>query len=232
LDQPLADRFNALEETWVDPVVALAKSSLKVTSPKLQDESLASGMKAGLEISGQLITGLPGAVLKLVSVDERMVAILSRGGGEAATLLDVESKSSSSVESHRIGLPDGTSLHVSATSDASRLHLLRTSGEGTSVSSEFQKGEEGYDLTGFSLRSQADATIGANGINTDRPTTYVSQSDDIRSRSARTSGKGSELSSKPLYSDDYQAIESNLATLDELEAGARTVWTELGILKT
>jgi hypothetical protein len=229
VDQATADRFNKLEAHGVDMAVNLAKVAMKVSAPKVHDQNLSSVMQSGLEISGLMIPGIPGAVLKLVSVDDQTVAILSKGQEGKPELLEVESRKQSSLTSHIVSLPDGSDLHLSATSDAESLHLQRSLGK-ASISTEYQAGEKGYELAGFSF-SHSDqgylASIGGMGLNTEQPATFVSQADGQRSRSARTEQGVSELSSKPLYSDDYQAIESNQATLESLEDAARAVWQDL-----
>jgi hypothetical protein len=233
--QDTADRFNALETDWIVPCVDLAKSTLKVSSPKLQDKAMDKRMEAGLEISGHLLTGIPGAILKLVSIDGQTMALLSKEGDQAATPLDVKTELLNSSTMTVITLPDNNTLLLTGLSDqADKLGFSRSLGSKTSLDTWFEMGEQGYELASFSMelsgKNSLDA-IGAEQLNTEQPSSYVVKYDGQRGRWARTvDGASSTISSKPRYTDDYQAIESDQATLDSLEDSARAVWADIGYI--
>lgn len=219
-DQSLVDKFRSLDSNYINGMVEGIGKGVKVSVPLIHDGNLADTLKAGLEVSGQLVTGIPGAVLKLISINDKTVAVLFPKGSEGAKMLDVDSKRQASLTNHTVTLPDGSELYISATSDARKIHLHR-SVDDASLSTEFEKSEKGYQLAGLTLsRDSTNATLSATGLNTDNPESYLSQSDALKHRVAKTTRDSAEVSSKPRYTDDFQAMESAHATLDKLtEAG-------------
>lgn len=224
VDQKAVDQYQSLQRNFLDGTLHSVKRSVKVSTPQSAGADFSSTLRSGLEVSSQLITGVPGAVLKLTSVNDQTVAILVTRGQRQPQLLDVKSTETSAQTSHAVTMPDGSELFIAAKPDASKILLHRTVGD-TSLDSEFVRGEEGYQLAGYQLsRTSSKASLGASGLQTDHPEVYLTQRDGERFREARTTPERAQVTSKPRYNGEFVAMESVHTTLGELQKAAQSVY--------
>ena len=112
--------------------------------------------KIGLEVSGECLTGIPGAVLKLSRGENGAEASITKPGGEAENL---PTKRNGEYEGagYIVGLPDGTSLSIGGQN--SRLDLNRNDQLGNSVSVGMKESGTGLSLSRISASTEGYGNI-------------------------------------------------------------------------
>jgi hypothetical protein len=214
-----------LFERWVDPATYIAQTRLSLSSAAPQ-RNLRAGLEAGLELSGRLLTGAAGFTLKLFCIDGQVAAVL---GGDKPQVLNVREQDTFLL----IDLPDQSKLYMSTSKDNSGILCIR-SGLGASTSAVFESDDEQYNLSGFRLAHHKpgfDAILGAENLLREQPESWIATScpEGMR-RLNRIQGAPPTLVFEPNPLPESSDNPLHKADVCHLDAAARTIWEELGLI--
>jgi hypothetical protein len=198
-------------DRWLEPTARSVKEQVSLTRLMVEP---------GLEVTGRLLTGIPGAMLRLTWWE---------GGTQAALLwpkgkieeLPVSKRQEWEQDQSRVHLPDGTDLLVLR--DSFRVEMSRST-NGLSFQSGFQLGLDlRYSMTDFELGCRDEnflsgASIGGDRLNSEQPRAWVKHASHVRSRALYATGQ-----ERPILFAPGASNVPVQETLAELDAAARTV---------
>jgi hypothetical protein len=143
-------------------------------------------MMDGLEITGKLVTGLPGAILRLTWSDGTTKASLFGQGGDRQNL-KFQERNEWGQHQCRVDLPDGTDLLV-LRDPSLRIELTRFVGENGCKAGFEPDLDGGLRMTDFELSHRVDFagtrwSLGGDSFESKRPRTWLTSSSESRSHS-------------------------------------------------
>jgi hypothetical protein len=132
-----------------------------------------------------------------------------------------------------VDLPDQTTLHLSTSNDYSGIYCGRY-GNGPSASVIFEPDGAGYAVDGFRLGSHGpnqSAILGAQNLLHERSESWIFTASPEGTRGlTMSSGDPPTFIVKPTPASGASDIDGRQAELSRLDAAARTIWEDLGLL--
>ncbi len=190
-DRVVRSVYSSLEDRVVPGLKAMVKDvSVRPTSASAH--TFKDAIFQGMEISGQALTGIPGAVVSFVVQDDGLKALL-REPGQSRELEAKESLDQDRKPRFNISLPDGTELQIGSTRNQHMVQVSRVENEGDkrSVSVESEVGSSGR-LTQFTAASDAgDKAISIGNPTVSHPLIAVTEESSPEGGSLRRSAQSS-----------------------------------------